>query len=356
MRFRRSLASLLAAERREARFIIGDMSHSDLLAGLSPTPLNALPRLAERLGLRAVFVKAENCRLLGNFKSLGGMHAAAKALARIDGTTPDRRVARTLLCASDGNHGLAVAAAARAADVAACVYLPRHVRNDRAARILEMGATVIRVEGTYDDAVSQAKLAADRGEGILIADTTEDTHDIVVADVMTGYARIAEEIIAQLQAAGLPAPTHLFAQAGVGGFAAAMALGLAPVMAEPRRVVVVEPATAACVAAALAHGAPIRIDGTLETCADMLSCGVASAPALEILLRYETVSIQVAEDMLREACAVMGLMGGPSSTPSGAAGLAGLVAGCRNSWQRRRLGIDGTSVVLLFATEAVAIA
>ena len=159
------------------------------------------------------------------------------------------------------------------------------------------------------------------------------------------------EVAAQLVEDAIPAPTHLFLQAGVGGFAAAMAQGLAGAIAMPRRVVVVEPAAAACVAAALTHGAPVQIEGTLETCADMLSCGAASAPALNILLRHDAVGMHVAEADLRAACETMAQAGGPASTASGVAGLAGLIAVCRSAADRERLAVDSRSVILLFVTE-----
>ncbi len=315
------------------------------------TPLIALPALAAQLGVGAILVKCENHRRLGNFKSLGGAHAARLALSRLDASESPARTPRRLLCASDGNHGLAVATAAREAGAEARVYLPHHVTDVREARIRDMGAAIVRLCGTYDDAVREARAAEARGEGLLIADTTDDPDDIVVGDVMAGYATIAQEVAAQLAEDALPAPTHLFLQAGVGGFAAAMAQGLAGAMAMPRRIVVVEPEAVACVAAALAHGVPVQIDGTLETCAEMLSCGVASAPALNILLRHEAAAIQVAEADLRTACGTMERAGGPASTASGAAGLAGLVTACSSAEERQRLAIDSRSVILLFVTE-----
>jgi diaminopropionate ammonia-lyase len=82
------------------------------------TELRELPRLAELARVAHTFLKAEWQRPLGNFKSLGGMLAAMRAVTRhmelasveelllghIGSKSPP-----SLLCASDGNHGLAVA-------------------------------------------------------------------------------------------------------------------------------------------------------------------------------------------------------------------------------------------------------
>lgn len=331
--------------------ILARMNPFQLLNKDSPTPLLTLPGLAAELGVANILAKAENLRPLGNFKSLGGIHAARLALSRLDALPSGGGINRILICASDGNHGLSVAAAAHEAGIGARIYLPRQVPINRAERITRMGATIAWVEGTYDSAVTQARYAAARGEGILIADTTDDPDDVVVSDVMTGYEVIATEILTQIEAAALPSPTHLFAQAGVGGFAAAMAQGLVDAMAPPQQVVVVEPASAACVAAGLAHGRPVQISGSLHTCADMLSCGAASAPALSILLRHQALAIQVGESALRDACDITEQSGGPPTTPSGAAGLAGLIATCRSSDERSRVGLNERSVVLIFVTE-----
>src|ERR1700730_2994728 len=81
----------------------------------APTPLLDLGALAARLGVAQVLAKDEGRRTLGSFKSLGGTYAGLRALARTRGTDSagllsDRpRDLPSLICASDGNHGLAVA-------------------------------------------------------------------------------------------------------------------------------------------------------------------------------------------------------------------------------------------------------
>src|SRR5436305_10648775 len=84
----------------------------------APTPLLDLPLLAKQLGVAQVLAKNEACRPLGSFKSLGGTYAGLRALARSAGTDIaallGARRARllALICPSEGNHGLPVAAAA----------------------------------------------------------------------------------------------------------------------------------------------------------------------------------------------------------------------------------------------------
>lgn len=323
------------------------------------TPLWDLPVLAARLGVAQVLAKDEGLRPLGSFKSLGGVFAGLRALARAGGVTvealfdPALRPSGlpALVCASDGNHGLAVAAAARLAGTRARVFLPAMVPEGRAARIADKGAEVVRVDGTYDDAVRAAAAEAASGGAVLIADTSEDPADPAVGDVMAGYGVMAEEIRAQLAALGGAAPTHVFVQAGVGGLAAAIADGLGDVLVPPAKVVVVEPASAACVGAALAAGRVVVEGGEVETAAEMLNCGEASTPALAVLLRHGAEALAVGEEGLLAAPALLVSCGGPVSTPSGAAGLAGLVMAAADVDLRSRLGLGGDSRVLLLITE-----
>lgn len=305
------------------------------------TSLIELPPLAQRVNVRRVFVKAEGERPLGNFKSLGGLTAGLRALAQ----APDK--AARLICASDGNHGLSVVAAAAQAGVQASVYLPTHVTAARARRIEALGGEIVWIAGTYDDAVLDAAAAAARGDGLLIADTTSDPSDGVVRDVMDGYGQICRELAVQLP----EPPTHLFVQAGVGGLAAALGEGLCGGMAAPGALLIVEPEAAACVAAALAAGHPVRIPGDLHTLADMLSCGLASAPALKILQRHGARSIVVSEDELERAVGVLRNAGGPDATASGAAGLAGLLRVAGRAELRAEHRLSASSCVLLIATE-----
>jgi len=325
-----------------------------------PTRLLELPALARRCGVAHVFAKAENERPLGNFKSLGGMTAGLRALARATGAESLGALQQhcrqgpapiQLICASDGNHGLAVAAAAQRVGARAIVYLPAAVDDRRAARIDALGGQVVCIDGSYDDAVIAAAAAAGRDEGVLIADTGGDPDDAVVADVMQGYGLLARELAGQWpEDAGGP-PSHLFVQAGVGGLAAAMADGLRSQLHASARIVVVEPDSVACVTRALETGAPVAIDGDLHTGAEMLSCGLASAPALAVLLRHGARGLSVDEPMLRSAVAALREAGGPDSTASGAAGLAGLLRASADPALRATHALDGDSRVLLVISE-----
>lgn len=324
-----------------------------------PTPLLELPLLAQLTGAGRVFVKVEGERPLGSFKALGGMIAGIRALATASGIAdpsdlftgkPARKRPR-LICASEGNHGLAVAAAANKAGTRAIVFLPREVSRIRAGRIEAFDAEIVRIDGTYDDAVAAAEAAAARGDGLLIADTASDPDSPVVNDVMAGYGLLAGELIDQFRERSLGRPTHLFVQAGVGGLAAALVEGLQSLLRSPQQFLIVEPDAAPCVARALQIGEPALIEGDLHTSASMLACGIASAPALRLLQRHSVASVLVSDAQLPIAVAELRNAGGPATTESGATGLAGLLQVAARPDLRSLHQLDNDSTVLLIATE-----
>jgi diaminopropionate ammonia-lyase len=324
------------------------------------TPLLSLDQIASQLNISGLLAKDEGKRALGSFKSLGGSYAGLAALARAAGVdvqalfdlpaTQKANLPR-LICASDGNHGLAVAAAARLIGSSATIYLHTMVSRTRVDRIKAQGADVVIVEGNYDDAVTAAQRAAAGGYGLLVADTGDTVDDPVVADVMAGYGVMGDEIVTQLVAQHLPNPTHIFVQAGVGGLAAAVAQSLCGLLAAPAKLIIVEPDKAACVAPALLQKKAIQITGDLETSADMLSCGLASTPALEILLSHSAVALEVSETAIMEAANLLNQQPDISTTASGATGLAGLMKALSDPSLRQQFELGGASRPIIFITE-----
>jgi diaminopropionate ammonia-lyase len=329
------------------------------------TPLLNLSQIAKSLNVAGLLAKDESKRALGSFKSLGGTYAGLAALARAAGVdmpalfglpVKQRANLPRLICASDGNHGLAVAAAARLIGSKATIYLHTLVSQRRIDRITAQDADIVIVDGNYDDAVIAAEQAAAHGDGILVADTSETANDPVVADVMAGYGVIGDEIVEQLSGQNLPHPSHIFVQAGVGGLAAAVAESLYGLLMAPAKLIVVEPGRAACVGPALVKRKAVQIAGDLETSADMLSCGLASTPALKILLRHSALALAVSESEIAEAVQLLNQQPGISTTASGATGLAGLMKVLIDPSLRQKFELDDASRPIIFITEKAALA
>jgi diaminopropionate ammonia-lyase len=341
-----------------------DVESPEALLALCPahaaTPLLYLPNLAAALGVSGVLAKDEGRRSLGSFKALGGVYAGLRALARaaevptrvLLDPTRMRTPLPALVCASAGNHGLSVASAARLAGAKARVFISEAIPEARASRVAAKGADVVRVAGSFDDAVRQAAEAARAAGDLLIPDTSRDPEDPVVRDVMAGYGIIAKEVRAEIAVGRRQAPTHVFVQAGVGGLAAAVTAGLSVALAPPARVVIVEPERAACVAAALSAGHAVSLKGTFDSSAEMLACGEASAPALAILCRHRVEAMSVSEADLSKATALLRAHGLPNVSPSGAAGLAGLAAVMNSPQRAGRFDLSPESRPLLIISES----
>jgi threonine synthase len=106
------------------------------------TPLVRAHRLAERLGLREVWIKNETANPTHSFKDRVVSVALARALELGFGT---------IACASTGNLAGAVAAHAAAAGLPAYVFIPADLEPEKILSAGAYGARIIGVEGTYDD-------------------------------------------------------------------------------------------------------------------------------------------------------------------------------------------------------------
>lgn len=333
-----------------------------------PTPLVALPSLARSLGLGAVALKDESGRYgLGSFKALGGAYAVAKLVQRHAAAALGRPVAPaeltspavravaaglTVSCATDGNHGRSVAAGAEKFGCRCVVFLHAGVSAGREAAIARFGAEIRRTAGNYDESLAEADAAAAREGWITVSDFAREGYEEIPGLVMQGYTLMLDEIVQQSKSD----PTHVFVQGGVGGLAAVVAGYFLDRLNGARpRLVVVEPARAACLQASAAAGRRIAIDGGEPTVMAMLECYEPSLTAWRILEKGTDGYLDVGDDAAIAALRRLARpeAGDPALTigESGAAGLAGLIAAASDPQMRARLGLDAGSRVLLFGTE-----
>jgi diaminopropionate ammonia-lyase len=243
-----------------------------------PTALRPAPLLAEAAGVGSVLVKDESDRFgSGSFKGLGGAYAVITLAA----TSGDRPV---FVCASAGNHGLSVAAGARVAGCRAQIWLSTQVPAGFVARLRALGADVRQVGGTYEDSIAAASAAAARPGHVLVSDTSRAGDLTIPLQVMRGYTALAHEAAESMAAAGGPA-SHVFVQSGVGGLAAAVSGYLRDRWGERTRLVVVEPAAAACLRASAAAGVLTEVPPGAPTALGRLDCRRPSLLAWQVLSR-----------------------------------------------------------------------
>jgi threonine synthase len=122
------------------------------LHAVGGTPIFALPRLAEKLGLQNLWLKDESRNPTASFKD----RASAIVVARAREIKAD-----VIVTASTGNAGAALAGMSAAVGQKAIIFAPKSAPQAKVAQLLIFGAKVILVDGTYDDAFDLTVKAAD---------------------------------------------------------------------------------------------------------------------------------------------------------------------------------------------------
>ena len=239
--------------------------HADLTPVLRSRTLDAMA------GCQLLF-KAEHLQRGGAFKFRGACNAVW--------SLSEAEAAQGVVTHSSGNHGAALALAARTRGIACHVVVPDGAVAAKLANIQRHGATLWRCEATQ--AAREATCAQ-----VQQATGAQLVHPYADARVIAGQGTAALELAGQ---AG--APDVMVVPVGGGGLAAGTALALAAV-APDCRLVLAEPAGAADTARSLAAGER-RIDFVPDTVCDGLR-GALGAPNFE-LLRAAGAGVVVVDD------------------------------------------------------------
>ena len=347
------------------------------LPSYQPTPLAKLDGMAERLGIRAFFVKDESRRFgLNAFKGLGGLYALTRVICKKLGLDIDTvsfadlqkpeyaAVIREMVfvTATDGNHGKGVSWAAGQLGCEAHVYMPTGSSELRAQAIRDVNprAEVKIMTTGYDDTVRFAAKQAEEHGWYLVQDTSWDGYEEIPAWIIQGYTTMAHEAVEQLQQQGL-APTHVFVQAGVGAMAGGVVGYLVNVYEGHRpKIGVVEPEAIACIyqSAKVDDGAPHEAVDQQPTIMAGLNCGEPCTITWPILRDFADWYFKCPDYVSAYGMRLLAApeKGDPQvvSGESGAVttGIVNLIAG-KPEYQplKELLGLDENSVVLCFSTE-----
>jgi len=341
------------------------------LPNYSPTPTANLSLLANKLGIKQILIKDESYRFdLNAFKVLGASFAVAKHLAKVIGL-PEEKLSyeaiiackkqyqnTTFVTATDGNHGRAVAWAAKLFACDAVVYMPKGSSLTRLNAISAYGATASITELNYDNTVTFASQQAQQNGWALLQDTAWDAYTKVPQDIMMGYFTLISETLQQNTDFW---PSHVFLQAGVGSLPAAIVAHMCGFKDKPiPKFIVVEPDAAACLYASAeqATKSAVRINGDLNTIMAGLACGEPSTIAWEILHAKADAFLSCSDDVARKGMRVLGNpLKGDCAVISGESGavtlgaLFEILSDPRFKDIKDKLALNATSRVLLLSTE-----
>ncbi|MCU0289108.1 MAG: diaminopropionate ammonia-lyase [Acidobacteria bacterium] len=342
------------------------------LAGYAPTPLVPLPRRAEKLAIKELYVKDESSRFgIKAFKAIGASYAIYRFLKtrweeRFN-TSFDEKIFNdpdkikklgsfTFCAATDGNHGRAVAWTANKIKQRAVIYMPENTAPARIENIHIENGEVVLVPGTFDDCVVKCAHDAEANGWQAISDTAYPGYTEIPKYIMLGYTTIFRELENTLNTPGKALIDFVFLPAGVGGLAAAgtayYVLRYGP---NRPRLICVEPSDCDCFLESVKYGNgnPLPTRGNQVTIMAGLNCGIPSPIAWPIIRDGMHLFTGITDNYAEEAMRIYHKEG-VTAGESGASGLAGLMALLQDQELKdagQKIGLDKNARVLLINTE-----
>jgi threonine dehydratase len=269
------------------------------------TPVIEADALKERLSEASVSLKLECLQATGSFKARG---ATNKLLSM-----PRENLAKGIVTASGGNHGLATARAGWLAGVSATIFLPAHVAPSKVEKLRSWGATVEIVGEVWDESNEAALAHAARTGGAYF-------HPFADPLVVAGQGTVALELLEQA-----PAIDTLLVAIGGGGLISGMAVA-AKALKPSIRIIGIEPTGAPTLHASLRAGRVVTLD-RITTSVPTMAARRTDERVFEVVRRYVDDIILVTDDEMKDAARWLWFELGIASDLSGAAAVAALRTG-----------------------------
>lgn len=310
------------------------LASPDLLPPLpvGPTPLHRPKRLAETLGLPGLVLKDDTGLPTASLKDRASSVVVGKA----------RELGRdTITTASTGNAAVALSAMAASVGLRAVILVPKTSPIAKRTQMLVCGATVVPVEGTYDDAYALS-LEATRAFGWYNRSTAYNPYTV------DGKKTVAFELWEQL---GRRAPDAVVVPTGDGvilagvhkGFCDLRALGLVDRL--PRLYAAQAEGSAAIARACERTDGEVPAHAGARTIADSICVSLPAAGRWAVRALRETGGggLVVTDDEITEAIGLLGRTAGIFAEPAAAAALAGV----RRAVHRKLVRPEETVAVLI---------
>ncbi len=280
------------------------------------TPLYESLRLADRVGVSELWVKDEGVQPTGSLKD----RASAMAIVKAD----ERRAAK-IATASTGNAAAALAGLAASVGRETVIFVPAAAPEAKVAQLLAFGATVLLVEGTYDDAFELCLRASDRF-GWYNRNTGYNPY------MSEGKKTVAFEIA---EALGWQAPDVVVVGVGDGCIIGGVAKGFRDLLAlewidRMPRLVGVQAEGSAYLVEAWERAEDVFTKPPIDahTVADSISAGLPRdrLKAMRAVRESDGAFVAVPDEKILAAIPVLAATTGVFPEPAAAASLAGLLA------------------------------
>jgi threonine dehydratase len=257
-------------------------------------------------------LKLEQLQHTGSFKTRGAFNRI------LSNRVPKAGV----IAASGGNHGVAVAYAAQQLGYPAEVFVPEVCPPVKVQRLRDYGAQVTLVGATYAESLEASQIRAARTGALVV-------HAYDQPEIVAGQGTLAYEFAQQV-----PDLDTVLVAVGGGGLIG----GIAAWFEGNVRVIGVEPASAASMAAALQAGEPVDFEvGGIA--ADSLGARRAGTLAFSLLKQYVDRVILVEDENIREAQRTLWNDLRIVAEPGGATAAAALISGLYQPAPGERVGV-----------------
>ena len=275
------------------------------------SPLYQADRLAGELGLKTLYVKDDGLNPTASLKDRASAMAVAKA--REAG-------AHTIACSSTGNAASSLAGNAAAAGFETYIFVPSRAPKGKVAQLRIFGATVISVDGSYEDTFELSKAAIERWGWY-------NRNAAINPYLSEGKKTVTLEIMEQLH---WQAPDFIALSVGDGCTIAGAWKGLkdlyaAGFMDKLPRLIAVQAEGCCPLNRAIQTGKPWE-PMEENTLADSIAVGVPRNPdkALNAIRESNGVAVNVSDDEILAAMRLLGRTQGVFGEPAGVTGTAGV--------------------------------
>jgi threonine synthase len=294
---------------RELLPIRGDSTLPALSVGW--TPLTPAPALARHLGIGTLYVKDDGRNATGSLKDRASSVGVVKARAQRRGI---------IACASTGNAASSCAGMAASLGLRSVIFVPKRAPEPKVTQLLIFGATVFRVDGSYEYAFQLCQKSCERWGWY---NRNSGINPYLVEGKKTAGLEIAEQL-------GWEAPDWVAVSVGDGctlagiwkGFRELKTLGI---IERTPRILGVQAAGAAPITEAFRSGQDLR---PIEpnTIADSIAVGVPRNWKKAVLAVRESggIMVNVADDAILDAIRYTGRLAGIFAEPAAATAVAGL--------------------------------
>ena len=275
------------------------------------SPLYRADRLAGELGLRTLYIKDDGLNPTASLKDRASAMAVAKA---------KEAGADTIACSSTGNAASSLAGNAAAAGFATYIFVPSRAPKGKVAQLRIFGATVISVDGSYEDTFELSRAAIDRWGWY-------NRNAAINPYLSEGKKTVTLEIMEQL---GWQVPDYIALSVGDGCTIAGAWKGLKDLYAAgfiPKlpRLIAVQAEGCCPLNRAIQTGQPWQ-PMEENTLADSIAVGVPRNPdkALNAIRESEGVAVNVSDEEILSAMRLLGRTQGVFGEPAGVTGTAGV--------------------------------